>query len=198
MKLLIATTNPGKLREIRIVLQGLPIEIATLADCDPVPEPEEDGLSFVENARKKALAYAAATGLMTVAEDSGLVIDALDGAPGVESARFNGATYAEKFERLYAMLAERRTASSSARFVCAAVIAEAGEVLFEARGSVEGTLANPPQGAGGFGYDPIFFHPPSGRTLAELTDDEKAALSHRGSAFRQVRSFLGGERTSQL
>jgi XTP/dITP diphosphohydrolase len=191
MKLLIATTNPGKIREIRLLLAGLPLDLVALPDLPPIEEPVEDGRTFLDNARKKAMAYAAATGLLTVAEDSGLEIDALGGAPGVHSSRFHGDTpYAEKFARLYAMLAERGRDSSPARFVSEAVVAAGDRILFEARGTVEGVIAGEPRGTNGFGYDPIFFHPPSGRTLAELTDEEKGALSHRGGAFRQVRAFL--------
>ena len=105
--LLIATTNPGKLREIRLILSGLPHEFVTLGDLAPMPEPAEGGATFAENARQKALYYAGATGLETVAEDSGLEIDALDGAPGIYSSRYNGATYPEKFEHIYTALRAR-------------------------------------------------------------------------------------------
>ncbi len=122
--MLIATTNPGKIREIRRVLAGLPVELTTLADRPPIPEPEETGRTFGENARLKAVYYAAASGLVTVAEDSGLVIDALGGRPGVESARFPGATYGEKFANLYREL-ERCSRPWTARFVCSLACAGA-------------------------------------------------------------------------
>lgn len=194
MKLLLATTNAGKLREIRQVLAGLPIEVLTLADIPGVPEAEEHGVTFAENARAKALHYAEATGMLVVAEDSGLEIDALDGAPGVHSARFaaqEAPTYPEKFALIYRMLRKRVGAvESDARFVCALALADRGRVLFEATGRVEGRIAAPPRGSGGFGYDPIFYYPPFGATLAEVEGERKASVSHRGQAFRQLREHL--------
>lgn len=192
MPILLATTNPGKLREIRGMLAGLPHAFVSLADLPRLAEPEETGCSFETNARQKALYYAAATGLSTVAEDSGLEVDALDGAPGVYSSRYHGATYPEKFARLYAELRARGRPTSPARFVCALALARGREVLFEARGVVEGEIAPEPRGRCGFGYDPILYYPPLGRTLGELTDEEKAAISHRGRAFRALRAFLAG------
>lgn len=192
--LLVATTNAGKLREIRDVLAGGPVELRSLADVAPVPEPEEHADSFEAIARDKAAAYARATGLPTVAEDSGLEIDALDGAPGIRSARWPGETYAEKFATIFRMLDARGAATSTARFVCALAVAVAdGRVIFEARGTVEGEITREPRGDHGFGYDPIFFHPPLGRTLAEVPASAKAEVSHRGAAFRQLRAWI--ERT---
>ena len=166
----------------------------TLATYPAVPPPEETGQTFEDNARQKALYYAAATGELTVAEDSGLEIDALGGAPGVESARFGGAdtSYAHKFSMLYdALRGIGRTGGDyAARFVCAVALARGTRVLFEARGTVEGRIAPEPKGAGGFGYDPIFFYPPYERTLGEVTQEQKAAVSHRGAAFRKLREFL--------
>jgi XTP/dITP diphosphohydrolase len=154
--------------------------------------PEETGETFEENARLKALYYFGATGVATVAEDSGLVIDALDGAPGIHSARFGGesATYPEKFAILRAMLAERGVATSTARFVCALALVGDGRVEFEARGTVEGTIAPEARGMHGFGYDPIFFYPPWNCTLAEVPDEKKSEVSHRGVAFRKLREYL--------
>jgi non-canonical purine NTP pyrophosphatase (RdgB/HAM1 family) len=191
-RLLLATTNPNKIREIRTMLDGVPYEIVGLDDQACVEAPEETGLTFEENARLKALYYSQATGMPAIAEDSGLVVDALDGAPGIESARFAGAAtpYSEKFKRLYAMLDERGRRGSTARFVCTLALAFEDRIVFEARGSVEGTIASEPRGAHGFGYDPIFFYPPEGRTLGEVGDDVKRAVSHRGAAFRQLREFL--------
>jgi XTP/dITP diphosphohydrolase len=189
-RLLIATTNPGKLDEIRRILGALPVTLVTLADHPPVPEPEETGSTFADNARLKARYYANATGDLTVAEDSGLAIDALDGEPGVHSARFNGESYMEKFATIQEMLAERGTDMSAARFVCALALARADDVIWETTGIVEGQVLLPACGNGGFGYDPIFYYPAFGRTLAEVTAEEKAAVSHRGQAFRALRAYL--------
>ena len=189
-RLLVATTNRGKLAEIRDILGGTPTTLATLDDHPGIAEPEETGTTFAANARLKARYYAGATGELTVAEDSGLEIDALDGEPGVRSARFNGESYADKFAAIRRMLAERGAGGSTARFVCALAVARPGAVLWEAAGVVEGRVQLPPRGGGGFGYDPIFHYPPYGRTLAEVTPEEKAAVSHRGRAFRQLRRHL--------
>lgn len=189
-RLLVATTNAGKLREIRAILSDLRIEILSLADVAPLPEPEETGQSFAENARLKAAYYARATALPVVAEDSGLEIDALGGAPGVESARFPGATYPEKFARLYGMLDTCGGRESAARFVCALALVADGDVICEIEATVEGRIAPEPRGSGGFGYDPVFFHPAYGRTLAEVSAEEKAVVSHRGKAFRALHDFL--------
>lgn len=189
--LVVATSNPDKVREIRQLLAGASCEVKTLAAWPQLEAPDETGRTFEENARAKALHYAAITGEMTVAEDSGLEIDALDGAPGVESARYGGvdARYPEKFALIYAALRERRAPGSPARFVCALALAQGDRVLFEARGTVEGRIAPAPKGEGGFGYDPIFFYPPFGRALAEA-GDRKGEVSHRGAAFRKLRVFL--------
>jgi XTP/dITP diphosphohydrolase len=192
-RLLIATTNLNKLREIRLILGDAVGEIVGLADVAGVVEPEEHGLTFEENARAKALHYAGATGETAVAEDSGLEIDALAGAPGVRSARYglpDAITYPEKFALIYRELRAKGVASSPARFVCAVAVARGGRVLGETRGTVEGVIAPEPRGAGGFGYDPILFYPPRGCTLAELSPQDKAAVSHRGQAFRALRGIL--------
>ena len=189
-RLLVATINRGKLAEIRDILDGVPTTLATLDDHPRIAEPEETGATFAANARLKARYYAGATGELTVAEDSGLEIDALNGEPGVRSARFNGESYADKFAALRRMLAEQGTDASPARFVCALALAGAGGILWETAGIVEGRVQLPPRGDGGFGYDPIFHYPPYGRTLAEVTREEKAAVSHRGRAFRQLRRYL--------
>jgi XTP/dITP diphosphohydrolase len=200
MYLLVATTNPGKLREISELLGGLSVELETLADHPPVPAPEETGRTFAENARLKAAYYALATGRLTVAEDSGLEVDRLGGAPGVESARFGGVgtSYPGKFALIFAQLhaaARRRSGEpadrspATARFVCALAVADGERIVFEARGTVEGEIASEPRGDGGFGYDPIFFYPPFGCTLAEA-GDRKAEVSHRAKAFRHFRSWL--------
>jgi XTP/dITP diphosphohydrolase len=191
IRLLVATTNPHKVREIRGLLAGAPIEVITLAGWPTLAAPEETGTTFEANARAKALYYAAATGELTVAEDSGLEIEALGGAPGVESARYGGAetSYPDKFTLIYDALRARGSIESPARFVCAVALARGPRLLFEARGIVDGRIAPQPRGSGGFGYDPIFFYPPYGVTLAEA-GDRKAAVSHRGEAFRKLRGFL--------
>lgn len=188
MTVLLATTNPGKLREILPMLEGMPIAWKTLADFAPIPVPEETGATFRENARIKALAYAAASGLPVVAEDSGLEVEALDGAPGIHSARFlrDDASYAERFAEIERRLAQRPLAPRDARFVTALAVAVSTAIVFETEASVAGTIVEP-RGAGGFGYDPIFLYRPWGRTTAELSREEKAAVSHRGRAFRDFR-----------
>ena len=189
--LLVATTNDAKLREIRSLLADLPIALLTLAGWPDLVPPEETGRTFAENARLKARYYAKATGLLTVAEDSGLEIDALGGGPGVESARFGGAhtSYEQKFVLIYERLSAGPAGASSARFICALAVAEGDAVLFEAHGAVEGRIASEPRGEGGFGYDPIFFYPPFGCTLAEA-GDRKSGVSHRGAAFRAFHDYL--------
>jgi len=192
MKLLVATTNSNKLREIRRLLSGLEIALFTLADVAGAAEPAETGATYWQNARIKALAYAEATGLTTVAEDSGFEVDALGGEPGVHSARFLGpsATYDERFAEIYRRLAGQ---GSSARFVTALVVAHGNQIQFETEASIEGAVAESPLGEHGFGYDPIFWYPPLGRTTAELADREKAAVSHRARAFRDLRRWLGAK-----
>ena len=188
--LLVATTNPGKLREIRGILAGIPIELKTLDDFPDIVEPEETGTTFDENARLKALYYAGKTGLPAVADDSGIEIDALDKAPGVHSARWHGTDYPTKFAVIYRELAARGLQSSPARFVAHIVLADGSRILFEATGIVEGQIAPEPRGSHGFGYDPIFFYPPYGCTLGEVEGAKKAAVSHRGQAFRRLREWL--------
>jgi XTP/dITP diphosphohydrolase len=190
-RLLVATTNRGKLAEISRILAGVPYELITPAEWPDLRAPEETGRTFAENARLKADFYAAATGLLAVAEDSGLAIDALGGAPGIHSARFGGrdASYAEKFDLIYKRLAGVPEAERTARFVCALALIANGRVLFEASGTVEGRIAASPKGTGGFGYDPIFYYPPFGSTLAEA-GDWKHEVSHRAVAFAQLRDYL--------
>ncbi len=171
------------------------MELKTLDDYPEITAPEETGRTFAENAQLKALYYSELTGELAVAEDSGLEIDALDGAPGVLSARYGGedTTYPEKFAVIYAALKDRGAPTSSARFVCSLALAEPGTLLFEARGVVEGRIAPAPKGAGGFGYDPIFYYPPFGTTLAEAAD-RKSQVSHRGQAFRALRAYFEDQR----
>ena len=190
MKLLVATTNPGKIREIENILAGAPVELLTLAAFPSVAEPDETGSTFAENARLKARYYAAATGLPSVADDSGLEVDALDGQPGIHSARWHGTDYAVKFAKIYELLRQRGARGSTARFVAHVALAIDGDIVFESRGVVEGEIAPEPRGTHGFGYDPIFFYPPLGCTLAEVDGEAKAAVSHRGAAFRKLRNYL--------
>ncbi len=194
MKLVVATTNPGKVREINGILSapastGAPVqvELVSLAQFPGLAEPEETGATFAENARLKALYYAEATGLPSVADDSGLEIDALDKAPGVHSARWHGTDYTVKFRTIYELLRERGANGSTARFVCHVALADRGRVLFETTGIIEGEIAPRPRGTNGFGYDPIFYYPPYGCTLAELDLERKATVSHRGQAFSELR-----------
>jgi XTP/dITP diphosphohydrolase len=173
------------------MLARLGIEMRTLGDFPGIVPPDETGRTFAANAREKALYYSRATGQLTVAEDSGLEIDGLEGAPGVESARFGGPslTYPEKFARIYDALRERGALDSPARFVCAVAVAGGGRILFETEARVEGRVAERPAGDGGFGYDPIFFYPPFGCTFGEASG-RKAGVSHRAQAFRTLRAFL--------
>jgi XTP/dITP diphosphohydrolase len=187
--LLIATTNPNKVREIRPLLRDLPLDIVTLSDLPTVIEPDESGQTFWENARLKALAYSQATGLIAVAEDSGLEIAALGGEPGVRSARFLGADtpYPDRFIEIFRRLG---SLPRDARFVTALSVARGTDVLFETETSVEGEIALAPAGEHGFGYDPIFWYPPFRCTTARLIDSHKAAVSHRARAFRDLRRWL--------
>lgn len=201
MKLLVATSNPNKVRELGEVLGPLGIVVVGLHELAvQIPEPEEDADTFEGNARIKALAYSAALNVACIAEDSGLEVDALRGAPGVHSARYACArgTREEKDrannEKLLRELAgvENRTA----RFVCALCMVDArGQVVFETRGTYEGvivrgTAEDPPRGANGFGYDPLLYLPDVQKTSAELTPVEKNARSHRGRAARALAAFL--------
>jgi XTP/dITP diphosphohydrolase len=190
MTLVVATTNPGKIREILGILQPLPFALRTLADFPAIPAPEEDGATFAENARIKALYYAGVTGLPCAADDSGLEIAALGNLPGVHSARWEGSDYPVKFAKIRELLTARDRTTSPARFVCAVAVADAGQILFESEGVIDGELASEPRGAYGFGYDPIFYYPPFQRTLGEVPDEEKATVSHRGRAFSALRTYL--------
>jgi XTP/dITP diphosphohydrolase len=191
-RLLVATTNPGKLREIRSLLAGVPVELLTLLELDPIEEPEETGETFEDNARLKALYYADRSGITTVAEDSGLVIDGMDGEPGVRSARFLGpdATYPDRFAEIFRRLGGPPAKTRAARFVCALAVADHGRIIYETRGTVEGEIAQEARGTHGFGYDPIFYYPPYHSTLADVSEHDKLAVAHRGQAFRALASWL--------
>ena len=199
MRLLIATTNRDKIREIRSLLAQTPVDLVALRDVAPVKEPEETGETFQENARLKARYYAAHSGIPTVAEDSGLVIDALDGEPGVRSARFlrADASYPERFAAIFERLAQRPDRPRTARFVCALTVVDDDRIVFETTGTVEGLIAPAPAGSGGFGYDPIFYYPPFGGTLAEVEEEQKLAVAHRGAAFRALATWIGTTATTR-
>ena len=193
-RLLIGSGNPGKQREYRELLAGLDLELLLPTDLVPVPsEPAETGATFAENASHKARAYAAASGLRAVADDSGLEVDALRGAPGLRSRRFFGddATAPERNEKLLALLdgVEQR----GARFVCVTALAspDGRALLFD--GEVRGEIGFAPRGEQGFGYDPLFIIAGDGRTMAELPADEKHRISHRGLAVAKLRAFLAEE-----
>lgn len=196
--ILVATTNPGKVRELRALLGDM-VDWKSLADFPGIKEVEENGKTFAENARRKALGYAQATGLWTLADDSGLVVDALGGAPGVNSARFSGerAKGADRkvvdrknMEKLLSLLQGVPREKRAARFVCCLCLASPEKVLLETQGSVEGLITEEPAGTGGFGYDPVFLVPQLGKTVAELGDQEKNAISHRGNAMRKLKPLL--------
>jgi XTP/dITP diphosphohydrolase len=191
-ELLVATTNAGKLREIIRILDGLPFTVKTLTDFPNAPIAEETGASFAENARQKALHYGAISGVLTMAEDSGFEVDALNGEPGIYSARYlrEDATYAERFADIYRRVRASGVPHSGARFVCALAAADSGSIVFETSARVEGLLANAPAGANGFGYDPVFTYPPYGMTFGEVSEEQKTAVSHRGQAIRAFRRFL--------
>jgi XTP/dITP diphosphohydrolase len=188
----LATTNRDKVREVRFLLRDQPVTLRTLADLPPLAEPDETGDTFEANARLKALHYAAAIPGLVVSEDSGLEVDALQGAPGVRSARYlsPSATYPERFAAILTQLRGRPDGERTARFVCAVAVAEGARVMFEARGTIEGRIAHRPSGDAGFGYDPIFFSPELGCTLAEA-GDAKATVSHRRRAFAALTRWLG-------
>ncbi len=192
MRLLLATTNRDKIREIRSLLAGAPAELITLAEIAPVAEPEETGDTFEDNARLKARYYAKHSGALTVAEDSGLVIDALNGEPGVKSARFlrPDASYPDRFAAIFERLARHPDRPRTARFVCALSVVQGDAIAFETTATVEGVIAPSPAGRRGFGYDPIFYYPPYGATLAEVGEEDKLAVAHRGKAFRQLAQWI--------
>jgi XTP/dITP diphosphohydrolase len=195
-KILVATTNPGKVAELRAMLD-IDVELVGLSDFDDIAEVEEEGETFAENARKKAVGYAKKTGLWTIADDSGLAIDALDGAPGVRSARFSGEkendrtlldhkNMAKVLELLEGVPTEKRTC----RFMCCLCLTSPEKVLIETQGKLEGVITEKESGANGFGYDPIFFVPDLNKTVAQLTPEEKNAISHRANAVRKLKPLL--------
>jgi XTP/dITP diphosphohydrolase len=190
--ILVATSNAGKLREILAVMSDLPVQWSTLADHPPMAEAVEDGATFEANAAKKALHYARATGMWSLADDSGLEVDALGGAPGVHSARYAGPTQdsAANNAKLIASLRDVPAPRRTARFRCAIAIARNAEIIATASGVIEGVIVDEPRGDNGFGYDPHFWVPELGMTTAELEPERKNAISHRGTALLAIRPKL--------
>lgn len=194
MKLLIATKNVGKVKEIEELLANLPIRLFNLTDFPSVNEPEETGATFTENAVLKAKFYASYTGLWALADDSGLEVEALNGAPGIFSARYAGAE-ASNQERIEKLLGELgNTGNRRARFVCAMAVSDGkGEIKFNAEGICSGSIALETRGEGGFGYDPIFIPDGFFATFGELSNDIKQQISHRkqaiGKIIQQLRRF---------
>lgn len=191
--LLVATSNEGKLRELSEVLKDLPIAWSTLADYPEVEPVAETGLTFIENASIKAAGYAEQTNLLTLADDSGLEVEALLGAPGVFSARYlsETASYAERINALQRELTSTQSDNRAARFVCAIAIAGPDTtVLNVSTGVCAGTIATTPRGSGGFGYDPIFVPDGHERTFAELPGRIKNEISHRARALKGARDYL--------
>ena len=190
--LVLATLNPAKGRELIELLGLVPFEVRLLAEIPGARLPEETGATYAENALVKARTAAEQTGALALGDDSGLEVDALGGAPGLYSARFGGPGLDDRgrlellLERLRAVPPPRRTA----RFRCVIALAGPSRAARVVEGVAEGVIAEAPRGSGGFGYDPIFFYPPLGRTFAELSDGEKAAVSHRGLALEAARRLL--------
>jgi XTP/dITP diphosphohydrolase len=190
--ILIASQNRDKLREIEGLIAGLPFRFLIPRDIGIEDSPEETETTFLGNARLKAEHYSRLSRLPAVADDSGLSIDAMNGEPGVFSSRFCGekATYPQRFEEIWRRLRGVPEEKRTAHFTCAVVMVSGGRVTFETEEHVHGLIAATPRGTNGFGYDPIFFHPPSGCTTGELQREKKDAISHRGKAFAKLRAFL--------
>jgi len=194
MKLLIATHNPGKVREYEKLLAGLPLELTYPAQEGLDIEVAETGGSFAENARLKAAAYARASGLLTLADDSGLEVDALGGEPGIRSARYAGSGASDEdryrllLEKLQGVPWDKRTA----RFRCVIAVATPAGQVYTAEGTCEGIIAFEPQGEHGFGYDPVFYLPEHGMTMAELPPETKNRISHRARAAHNIQLLVSG------
>jgi XTP/dITP diphosphohydrolase len=201
IKLYACSTNAGKIREFALAARQsrIPdISIEPLPNLGSIPPPAETGASFEENAALKATYYSRFTGELVFADDSGLEVDSLGGAPGIYSARFAGpaATDTDNNELLLKRL--RNHTERRARFVCALALAQGREVLHRVRAAVEGEILNSPCGGNGFGYDPLFFYPPLDHSLAQVSDEEKFRVSHRGKAMRELLSWLSQrERSSK-
>jgi XTP/dITP diphosphohydrolase len=194
IRIFLASSNPGKLREYRVLAGDSPIEVALLPNFSEIPVFEETAPTFAENSAGKAMHYSRfATGTV-LADDSGLVVPALGGAPGVLSARYAGphASDADRVQKLLGEMRELQGEARKARFVCVTSLAQGGRALAVLSDSAEGFIATEPKGTDGFGYDPVFFFPHLGRTYAEITREEKNQYSHRGKAFRKALAFLEG------
>lgn len=187
--LLVATQNRHKVAEIAELLAGLTIRVLTLAEVDANLDIPETGATFLANAREKARFAAQHTGLLTLADDSGLAVDALQGAPGIHSKRF-APTDPERIAKLLQLLKNVPEAQRTARFHCAVALATPTEVVTEIEETMEGFIADTPRGSNGFGYDPIFLPLGSQLMLAEMSMEDKNAISHRGKAFRRAAAFL--------
>jgi XTP/dITP diphosphohydrolase len=185
--LVIATTNTGKTDEIRDMLNGFPVNVKSLADFGPTPPVEEDGETFDDNAYKKASFVSKILGLPALADDSGLVVNALDGAPGVFSARYAGenATDEDRYTKLLAEMKGQTNRRAAFECVISIAVPSGPALTYEAR--CEGLIAQGPAGENGFGYDPIFYFPPLNKTFAQLTREEKSRVSHRGKALQELR-----------
>ena len=192
MKIVVATHNKGKIREFKAALAEIGIEAVGIGELVTVPEPVEDGDTFAANARIKAHYYMKACGLPCLADDSGLEVDALDGAPGVYSARYAGehATDEDNNKKLLNALKDVPADKRTGRYVAELVLAYPDGKELTARGTCEGVIIDEAHGEGGFGYDPIFFVPTEGKTAAELTREEKSAISHRGRALKLLLEAL--------
>ncbi len=198
-KILVATTNPGKMAELSVMLDA-DVQWLSLSDFPNIPKVVEDGKTFAENARKKALGYARATGVWTIADDSGLVVDALDGDPGIKSARFCCKNRPEiddrkiidrqNIEKVLSLLQNVPTEKRSARFVCSLCLVRSGKISSQTEGELEGLIAEQPEGENGFGYDPIFYLAEKKKTTAQLTAEQKNEISHRSIAIKKLKPLL--------
>jgi XTP/dITP diphosphohydrolase len=188
MRLIVATGNEDKVREIDEILEGTGFEAVSMKQAGFNPDIVEDGKTFEENALIKASAVHSLCGEYVMADDSGICIDALDGAPGIYSARFCGenSTYEEKFKKIFEMLADVPEEKRTAKFVCAIAVVRPDGSSFTVRGEVEGVLHEEPKGENGFGYDPIFYVPEFGMTTAQMDPEVKNSISHRGRALRAM------------
>jgi XTP/dITP diphosphohydrolase len=199
----LASANPGKVREFQIAAHAVGIQVQSLPGFAQLPPCVENGSTFEENARKKAIHYSSHTTELVFADDSGICVDALKGAPGIYSARYAGSGASDKANNQKLLAELRRSENNSAgespellpahraaHYLCVIALAQQGKILTVVEGRADGTIIDAPRGAGGFGYDPYFLYPPLGKTFAELSAKEKFAVSHRGEAFRKLLDYL--------